>query len=130
MALKIERPSPPNEWEQPAGPYLKSQPQPPPDFEPFSFLRDQLGFIPKLFHAQISHPDLIAAQVHFLERIVYSEELLSRIQKEEILLAVSASNLNTYGVALQRQILDGLGVTLRRVGRDRKRSQFIVHLRQ
>src|SRR6266498_4143756 len=98
LALKIQRPSAPNEWEQPAGPYLKSQPQAPADFEPFSFLRDQLGFVPKLFLAQISHPDLVAAQVHFLEQIVHAEESLGRIQKEEILLAVSASNLNTYGV--------------------------------
>lgn len=112
VALKIERPSPPNEWEPSSGPYLKSQPQAPLGFAPFSFLQDQLGFIPKLFRAQISHPDLIAAQVHFLEQIVHAEEPLSRIQKEEILLAVSASNLNTYGVALQRQILDGLGVAI------------------
>ena len=54
VALKIERPSPPDEWEQSAGPYLKSQPQPPPDFEPFSVLRDQLGFIPEA----ISRPDI------------------------------------------------------------------------
>jgi RNA polymerase sigma-70 factor (ECF subfamily) len=111
-AHRAERPSPSNEWEQPVGPYLISQPQAPPDFEPFSFLRDQLGFIPKLFRAQLLLPDLVAAQVHFLEQVVHSEEPLSRIQKEEILLAVSASNLNTYGVALQRQILDGLGVAI------------------
>ena len=112
--LEIERPSPPNDWQEHGGPYLKSQPQALPDFEPFSFLRDQLGFIPKLFHAQMSQPDLLAAEIHFLEQIVHSEEPLSRIQKEEILLAVSASNLNTYGVALQRQILDGLGVAIER----------------
>jgi RNA polymerase sigma-70 factor, ECF subfamily len=112
FALEIERPSSPKEWEQPAGPYLKCPPEVSSGFEPFSFLRDQLGFIPKLFRAQISLPNLVAAQVHFLEQIVHGEEPLSRIQKEEILLAVSASNLNTYGVALQRQILDGLGVGL------------------
>ena len=55
-------------------------------------------------------PDLVAAEVGFLDQIVQSEELLSRVQKETVLLAVSAANLNTYGVALQRQILDGLGV--------------------
>jgi len=43
---------------------------------------------------------------------VHPEEPLGRIQKEEILLAISASNLNTYGVALQRQVLDGLGVPI------------------
>jgi alkylhydroperoxidase family enzyme len=57
-------------------------------------------------------PDLVAAEVRFLELILLSEDLLSRIQKEKILLVVSASNLNTYGVALQRQILDGLGVAV------------------
>jgi RNA polymerase sigma-70 factor, ECF subfamily len=112
LALETERPAHFDDWEQPAGPYLKSQPQPPPDFEPFSVLRDQLGFIPKLFRAQMLRPDLVATEVHFLKQIVHAEEPLSRIQKEQILLAVSASNLNTYGVALQRQILDGLGVAL------------------
>jgi RNA polymerase sigma-70 factor (ECF subfamily) len=100
------------EWEQAAGPYLKSQLQPPSDFEPFSVLRDQLGFIPGHFRAQMLRPDLVAAEVRFLELILLSEDLLSRIQKEKILLVVSASNLNTYGVALQRQILDGLGVAV------------------
>lgn len=109
-ALNIEMPAPPDNWEQSAGPYLKSPPQPTPDFKPFAVLRDQLGFIPKVFRAQMPLPDLVAAEVDFLDQIVQSEESLSRVQKELVLLAVSASNLNTYGVALQRQILDGLGV--------------------
>jgi RNA polymerase sigma-70 factor, ECF subfamily len=111
-SVKFEKPAEPSEWEQAAGPYLKSQPQPPSDFEPFSVLRDQLGFIPSLFRAQMLRPDLVTAEVRFLEQILLSEDLLSRVQKERILLVVSASNLNTYGVALQRQILDGLGVAL------------------
>ena len=111
-SCKSERPAEPGAWQQPAGPYLKSQSQPPVDFAPFSILRDQLGFIPSLFRAQMLRPDLVAAEVHFFEQIMLSEDLLSRVQKEKILLAVSASNLNTYGVALQRQILDGLGVAL------------------
>lgn len=110
--VKFEKPAEPGEWEQAAGPHLKSQPQPPSDFEPFSVLRDQLGFIPNLFRAQMFRPDLVAAEVHFLEHVLLPEDLLSRVQKERILLVVSASNLNTYGVALQRQILDGLGVAL------------------
>jgi len=111
-SVKFEKPAEPGEWEQRAGPYLKSQLPPPSDFEPFSDLRDQLGFIPGLFRAQILRPDLVTAEVRFLEQILLSEDLLGRIQKEKILLVVSASNLNTYGVALQRQILDGLGVAL------------------
>jgi RNA polymerase sigma-70 factor (ECF subfamily) len=111
-SVKFEKPAEPGEWEQPAGPYLKSQLPPLSDFEPFSVLRDQLGFIPGLFRAQILRPDLVTAEVRFLEQILLSEDLLSRVQKEKILLVVSASNLNTYGVALQRQILDGLGVAV------------------
>jgi RNA polymerase sigma-70 factor, ECF subfamily len=111
-SVKLEKPAETGEWEQPAGPYLKSQLQPPSDFEPFSVLRDQLGFIPGLFRAQMLRPDLVAAEVRFLDQILLSEDLLSRVQKEKILLVVSAWNLNTYGVALQRQILDGLGVAV------------------
>jgi RNA polymerase sigma-70 factor (ECF subfamily) len=110
--FELARPTQPNEWAQPAGPYLKSQPPAPSNFAPFSALRDQLGFIPNLYRAQMLCPDLVAAEAHFLEQILFSEDLLSRVQKENILLAVSASNLNTYGVTLQRQILDGLGVAV------------------
>ncbi len=109
-SIKLEKPVEPGDWEQPAGPYLKSQPQAPSEFQPFSVLRDQLGFIPGLFFAQMLRPDLVTAEVRFLEQILLSEDVLGRVQKEKILLAFSASNLNTYGVALQRQILDGLGV--------------------
>jgi RNA polymerase sigma-70 factor (ECF subfamily) len=109
-ALNTEMAARSDMWEQPAAPYLKSQPQPAPDFKPFAVLRDQLGFIPKVFRAQMLLPDLVAAEVGFLDQIVQSEESLSRVQKETVLLAVSAANLNTYGVALQRQLLDGLGL--------------------
>ena len=111
-SVKLEKPTEAGEWEQPPGLYLKSQLQPPSGFEPFSVLRDHLGFIPGLFRAQMLRPDLVTAEVRFLEQILLSEDLLSRVQKEKILLVVSASNLNTYGVALQRQILDGLGVAV------------------
>src|SRR3954453_15901646 len=110
--LGIEKPSFPEHWQEPVGPYLQSQPQVLPDSAHFSFLRDQLGFVPKLFRAQMWQPDVVAAEIDFLEQIVHPEEPLGRIQKEEILLAISASNLNTYGVALQRQVLDGLGVPI------------------
>ena len=54
--VKFERTAEPGEWEQPAGPYLKSQLQLPSDFQPLSVLRDQLGFIPGLFRAQMLRP--------------------------------------------------------------------------
>ena len=109
-AFELARPGQPVEWMQFVGPYLKSQPQAPPNFAPFSALREQLGFIPTLYRAQMLCPELVAAEVHFLEQVLFSEDLLSRVQKENVLLAVSASNLNTYGVSLQRQVLEALGV--------------------
>ena len=111
-SVKFEKPAEPGEWHEPAGPYLKSRPEAPPGFEPFTVLRDQLGFIPGLFRAQMLRPNLVNAEIRFLEQILFSEDLLSRVQKEKILLVVSAANSNTYGLALQRQILDGLGVAL------------------
>src|SRR5262249_54986613 len=109
--FSFEAKPPSRDWQPPAGPYLNLPAPAPPDFEPFSFLRDQLGVIPKLFRAHMPMAEQLAAQIRFLEQIVHTEEALNRIQKEEMLLAVSASNLNTYAVALQRQVLDGLGVS-------------------
>ncbi len=44
-APHIEMPSPPDSWEPPAGPYLKSQP--PPDFEPFAHLARSTRLYPQ-----------------------------------------------------------------------------------
>jgi len=80
------------------------------DFAPYATLRDNLGFIPNLFHAQGSRPDVIEAEVNAFEQIVVPEEHLSRTQKETILLLIAAANANTYCVALQSQVLAALGI--------------------
>lgn len=105
-------PEPPEDWFQTPGPYLGSPPPAPVDFPPFVYLREQLGFVPNLFRAQMFLPDLVQAEVHALDCILFTEDVLSRIQKERILLVVSAANLNTYSVAVHRQTLSALGVPL------------------
>src|SRR5262249_23276792 len=92
-----------------AGPYITAPPRRSFDFAPYATLRDSLGFVPNLFHAQGSRPDVIEAEVHAFEQIIVPDEHLSRIQKEGILLVLAAANANTYCVALQRQILAALG---------------------
>jgi RNA polymerase sigma-70 factor, ECF subfamily len=68
--------------------------------------------VPNLFRSQMLRPDLVEAEVQALDRILFMEDLLSRVQKENILLVISATNLNTYCVAVHSQILSALGVPL------------------
>ena len=130
VALKVERPSPPNEWEPSAGPYLKSQPQAPLDFEPFSFLRDQIGFIPKLFRAQISHPrphrcagPFSGADCSFGGTAQPDSEGRNTVSRFRIEPEHLRCGIATTDTRWTRCVA-------RRVGRNRKRSRFIVHLRQ
>lgn len=97
-------------WVEIPGPYLPTGAGLGNDFGPYTALRDQLGFVPNLFRAQGLRPDLIDAEVQALERMLFTEDVLSRVQKESILMAVSAANLNTYFVAVHRQVLSALGV--------------------
>lgn len=86
-------------------PYLSPQ-----TFAPFATLIKTHGFIPNFFRAQTLRPDLLAAQAELVSLILLSEDVLTRSQKEAILLAVSAANLNSYCVAIHCNLLRGLGV--------------------
>jgi RNA polymerase sigma-70 factor (ECF subfamily) len=78
--------------------------------EALSGLERNFGLAPKVYRAQLLRPDLVAAQVHLLDRLLFTKGALSRLQKEFILLAVSAENNNTYFPALHCQTLQFLGV--------------------
>ena len=93
------------------GPYITAPPRLGFDFAPYATLRDNLGFVPNLFHAQGLRRDVIQAEVGALEQVVFSEEHLNRTQKETILLVLAAANANTYCVALQTQVLSALGTS-------------------
>jgi RNA polymerase sigma-70 factor, ECF subfamily len=93
-----------------AGPYLGPRPRPAAEkSQSYSFLKEEYGFIPNLYLVQGLRPDFVEAETYALERIMRHENVLSRIQKEYILLAVSAANLNTYCVSLGGQIISILG---------------------
>ncbi len=110
MAAKIEEPPQPSGWIESAGPYLRTQADLPAEFDPYSALREQIGFVPNLFRAQALLPEILQAEVGALEHILFPDDALSRIQKETIALVISSANLNTYCVALQSQVMSALGV--------------------
>ncbi len=78
--------------------------------ESLSALKRNFGLAPKVYRAQLLRPDLVDAQVHLLDRLLFSKGALSRLQKEFILLAVSAENNNSYFPALHCQTLQFLGI--------------------
>ena len=70
------------------------------------------GFIPRIFREQSARPDLVAAEATLIETLLFQEGTLTRLQKELILLAVSAANGNVYFPAVHAQTLQFLGVKL------------------
>jgi RNA polymerase sigma-70 factor (ECF subfamily) len=92
------------------GPYLAGPELDPERFAPFAVLREHLGFIPNFLRSQSGHPKVIDAEVEIIRLLLFAEEHLARIQKEQILLVVSAANHNTYFVAVHSEILAALGV--------------------
>src|ERR1044071_7766674 len=78
--------------------------------ESLTTLKRNFGLAPRIYSAQMIRPDLVDAQVQLLDRLLFSKGALSRVQKEFILLAVSAENNNSYFPALHCQTLQFLGV--------------------
>ncbi len=83
----------------------------------YAVLREQYGFVPNLYQIQSAVPALLGAEVRLLEAVLFSEDGLSRVQKECILLTISAANLNTYCTTLQSQVLNILGIPPEESGR-------------
>ena len=87
-------------------PYLS-----PLSFEPFHIIQQTHGFIPNFFRGQTLRPDLLQAELEAVERVLLPDDVLTRVQKECILLAVSAANLHSYCVAMHCNLLRGLGMS-------------------
>jgi RNA polymerase sigma-70 factor (ECF subfamily) len=78
--------------------------------ESLTTLKRNLGLAPRIYRALMIRPDLVDAQVRFLDQLLFTKGALTRVQKEFILLAVSAENNNSYFPALHCQTLQFLGV--------------------
>jgi RNA polymerase sigma-70 factor (ECF subfamily) len=93
-----------------AGPYLHAAEMSPASFPPFAFFLERFGSIPNLFRAQTLRPAAIEAEASAFRNVLMPEDFLSHVQKECILLVVSAANLNTYCVAAHCEMLRAMGV--------------------
>ncbi|MGH9872989.1 MAG: peroxidase-related enzyme [Pyrinomonadaceae bacterium] len=69
-----------------------------------------LGFVPRIFRAQMARPDLVESQAKLIDTLLFAKGALTRIQKEFILLAVSGANNNSYFPAVHSKALEVLGV--------------------
>ena len=94
------------------GPYLKAVDHSPSTFAPFAFFHKSFGFVPNIFRAQTLRPDVLEAEANAVGTILLTEDVLTRVQKECILLVISAANLNSYCVAVHCNMLRGLGMPL------------------
>lgn len=75
----------------------------------YAQIRQEFGFVPNLWQAQGSRPDLVRASVE-LWRIIYRTGVLPPALKEEIGLVVSAANSDSYCVVVHLELLHSLGV--------------------
>jgi RNA polymerase sigma-70 factor, ECF subfamily len=92
-------------------PYLPAPYLSPNTFTPFAVVQKTHGFIPNFFRAQTLRPDLLQAELEAIGAVLLPEDFLTRVQKESILLTVSAANLNSYCVAVHCNLLRGLGLS-------------------
>jgi RNA polymerase sigma-70 factor, ECF subfamily len=109
------------------GPYLRAVDLKPETFPPFAFLKASFGFVPRIFRAQTLKPESLVAEVQAIRDILLTEDVLTRAQKEYILLVISAANLNTYCVAVHCEMLRALGVppdTSDQIAVDHRRSSL------
>lgn len=96
------------EYSETPGPYLQTRAFT--GSPTYPLFRQQFGFVPNVFADQILRPDVVEAEAEVLQQVLIGEDVLTRIQKENILLAISAANASTYFVAVHGQILTVLGV--------------------
>jgi hypothetical protein len=64
--------------------YIRTKPYDEKDFPAFAMMREQFGFLPNFFRAQVARPDLINTEAALSAAIQITDGALSRKQKEYI----------------------------------------------
>lgn len=85
--------------------YIREAPFNEEDYPTLKLIKDDYGFIPNFFKAQTLRPDLLDAEVHFVDATLIKQGALSRQLKEYIFLVCSAANLSTYCVTAHCEII-------------------------
>jgi RNA polymerase sigma-70 factor (ECF subfamily) len=112
---------------RPASPPLAAVALSPETFAPFAFLKKSFGFVPRLYRAQTLRPESLEAEVLAIRDVLLTEDVLTRKQKEYILLAVSGANLDTYHVTVHGELLRTMGVDTRssdRIATEHRRADL------
>jgi len=91
--------------------FLREPPFDEKDHPTLKLIKEDYGFIPNFFKAQIACPDLVAAEVQLVDAILIKEGALTRQQKEYIFLVCSAANLSTYCVTAHCEIIRMLKIS-------------------
>lgn len=86
--------------EEQAGPGLRQS---------YSDIRETFGFLPHLWQAQGSRPDVVRTGLDYW-RAIYRAGTVSPVLKEKIALVVSAANVNSYCIMAHLELLSRLGV--------------------
>jgi len=81
------------------------------DAAEFAFFREEFGIVPNLFRAQASWPEALQAEAQLISAVLIPEDVLSRLEKEKLILEVSGAANNEYAVALLSSLLEKRGVT-------------------
>ena len=90
--------------------YLREEPLDETNFPLFAAIKTAFGFIPNLYRAQTTRPDLIEVEAQLVNAILVNQGALTRRQKEYIFLVCSAANLSTYCVTAHCEIVRMLGI--------------------
>lgn len=80
-------------------------------FVPFTRLREQLGFVPKLFLAQQASSRSLEAQLLIMDAVWFCDGLLSRMERERLLAAAAGALANSYAAGIHVQMLMLCGVS-------------------
>jgi RNA polymerase sigma-70 factor (ECF subfamily) len=80
-------------------------------FPCFALFRNQFGYIPNVFLAQSSAPELVMAQAELIANILLSQGSLSRVQKETVALLFAGMRQNEYCATLHYRNLQAAGIS-------------------
>src|ERR1700740_2587973 len=76
----------------------------------YKFLQDNWGFVPNYFLALGTKPQFLQDQVNLFTHVMFQENALPKVVREQIALVVSGINLSNYCLAAHLEILGRMGI--------------------
>jgi uncharacterized peroxidase-related enzyme len=76
----------------------------------YKFLQDNWGFVPNYFLALGTQQQFLQDQVNLFTHVMFQENALPKVVKEQVALVVSGINLSNYCLAAHLEILGRMGI--------------------